>query len=204
MPHSFIVCFHHFITVLSHRYCCCACTCLRSIINRHANAWNQQRQPKSRIREMSWNTFFVFFFLVSLFSSLLLPHVIVYSARIWKPFRIFFMTTTQKQWANTNNELWESKKPHAFCLFVVVYVNFIIHCHKRSLAVTLAKMTLSSFLLHSWRPLFPPVFHYSSFQLEKYVLKKRRKIVCFFRMRLDIITLDWPSLSFSSHISKKM
>lgn len=48
---------------------------------------------------------FRLFFLVSLFPSLLLPHVIVYSARIWKPFRIFFMTSTQKQWANTNNEL---------------------------------------------------------------------------------------------------
>lgn len=55
-----------------------------------------------------------------------LPHVILYAARIWKPFRIFFMTTTE-----TIQKMWVEKSRLCCLLFVVVYVNFIIQCRKR-------------------------------------------------------------------------
>lgn len=109
-----------------------ACTCLHSIINRQAEAWNQQRQPKSRITEMSWNTYFV---LVSLSPFSLIFHLsvsrlaygIVYDiARIWKPFRIFFMTTTKTMPTHQRIERRGEKSYILFvCLLLLLFMSIL-------------------------------------------------------------------------------
>lgn len=76
-----------------------------------------------------------------------LPRVIVYDAQIWKPFLFrsvsFKITTMPKTMPaidvcderEIESAFGRRKKPsRAFCLFVVVYVNFIIHCHKSDIS----------------------------------------------------------------------
>lgn len=73
-----------------------------------------------------------------------LPHVIVYVARIWKPFLFCSVSLNGKNNANDRCVRRKGeresapgrrkKRPRAFCSFVVVYVNFIIHCHKSDIS----------------------------------------------------------------------
>lgn len=145
---------------------CCACTCLSLIINRQPRSkkstatTSTSTTTKYRIRETSWDTYFLS---VSC-NCIRCPNMETI------PLISLFMTMTKTMLTIDMCEETEKKEPRAFCicLFVVVYVNFIIHCHKRGESnisqndIVIFCFSISCSLIHSHslvrRPFFLPHF----------------------------------------------